>query len=149
MPNLTLPSALALTATLLLAAPAGAQTALTQRDSPHAFAATVQKLEQTIAARGLTLFAKVDHAAAAQQAGLALRPTTLLIFGNPKGGTPLMQAHPGLAIDLPMKALVWQADDGQVKVAVNPAELYQRHGLSEAQAQPLGAAAALVEAALR
>ena len=122
---------------------------LTQRDSPHAFGETVQRIEKTIEARGLTLFAKVDHSAAATGAGLALRPTTLLIFGNPKGGTPIMQAQPTAAIDLPLKALVWQGDDGKVKVAVNAAELYLRHGLNAEQAKPLAGAFAVVEAALK
>lgn len=118
-------------------------------DSPHPYADTVQRLERTIEARGLTLFAKIDHADAARKAGLTLRPTVVLVFGNPKGGTPLMQAQPLLAIDLPLKALVWQGDDGKVKVAVNGAEVYKRHGLNDEQAKPLAAASGMVEAALK
>ena len=136
---------------LVLALPARseAQAMLTQVDSPHAFGETVQRIEPTIAARGLTLFVKVDHSAAAASAGLTLRPTTLLDFGNPKGGTPIMQAQPTAAIDLPLKALVWQGDDGKVSVAVNAAEYYLRHGLSPEQAKPLASAVAVVEAALK
>ena len=133
---------------LVLALPArsDAQTMLTQVDSPHAFGETVQRIEKTIAARGLTLFAKVDHSAAAASVGLTLRPTTLLVCGNPKGGTPIVQAQPTAAIDLPLKALVWQGDDGKVSVAVNAAELYTRHGLSLEQAKPLASAAAVRQA---
>jgi uncharacterized protein (DUF302 family) len=126
-----------------------AQAVLVQADSPHSFSDTVQRLEKAIESRGLVMFAKIDHAAAADKAGLTLRPTQVLIFGNPKGGTPLMQAAPTVAIDLPLKALVWQGDDGKVKVAVNGAEVYKRHGLNDEQAKPLAGAAALVEAALK
>ena len=137
-----------LASALALPGTAGAQGQVTQIDSPHAFAETVQRLEKAIEAKGLIMVAKVDHSAAAEKVGQKLRPTQLLIFGNPKGGTPLMAAAPTVGIDLPMKALVWQGDDGKVKVAVNAAELYQRHGLSAEQVKPLGALAGLVEAAL-
>ena len=137
---------------LVLALPARseAQALLTQVDSPHAFGETVQRIERTIAARGLILLAKVDHSAAAASVGLTLRPTTLLVFGNPKGGTPIMQAQPTAAIDLPLKALVWQGDDGKVSVAVNAAEFYMRHGLGPEQTRLLATSAvAVVEAALK
>lgn len=134
---------------LVLSVAAQAQAMLTQIDSPHNFADTVQRVEKAAEARGLVVFAKIDHAAAAQNAGLALRPTQVLVFGNPKSGTPLMQQQPSVAIDLPLKALIWQGDDGKVKIAVNAADLYKRHGLSDEQAKPLGAAAGLVEAALK
>jgi uncharacterized protein (DUF302 family) len=140
-----------LLAATVLAASMGAQAQamLTQADSPHSFEQTVQRLEKIIEARGLVMFAKIDHADAAQKAGLTLRPTQVLIFGNPKGGTPLMQAAPTVAIDLPLKALVWQGDDGKVRVAVNAADVYKRHGLSDDQAKPLAGVAGLVEAALK
>lgn len=141
--------ALAGTCLLASALSAQAQSMLAQTDSPHGFADTVQRLEKTIEARGLVMFAKIDHAGAADKAGLKLRPTQVLIFGNPKGGTPLMQAQPGVAIDLPLKALIWEGDDGKVKVAVNAADLYKRHGLSDEQAKPLAAVMGLVEAALK
>jgi uncharacterized protein (DUF302 family) len=140
-----------LLAATFLAASMGAQAQvmLTQADSPHSFEQTVQRLEKTIEARGLVMFAKIDHADAAQKAGLTLRPTQVLIFGNPKGGTPLMHAAPTVAIDLPLKALVWQGGDGKVRVAVNAADVYKRHGLSDDQAKPLAGVAGLVEAALK
>jgi uncharacterized protein (DUF302 family) len=146
---MTLLTKLLVTAALVASLGAHAQPMLTQADSPHNFADTVQRLEKAIEARGLVMFAKIDHAEAAQKAGLTLRPTQLLIFGNPKSGTPLMQAIPTVAVDLPLKALVWQADDGKVRVAVNAADLYKRHGLSDEQAKPLAGVAGLVEAALK
>ena len=76
------------------------------------------------------MIAKVDHSAGATSVGMTLRPTMVLIFGNPKGSTPMMQVQPTLAIDLPLKALVWTADDGKVKVAVNASGIkfiYVRH----------------------
>lgn len=139
----------------LLAAAAPAQAAadaasITRLDSPHPFAETVSRIEKAINANGLTLFARIDHAAAAKKAGLEMKPTEVLVFGNPKGGTPLMQQHPLLALDLPLKALVWQGDDGKVSVALNGAAFYrQRHDLPEAPAQALGGAAAMVEKALK
>lgn len=140
---------LAVASVLATSLGAHAQSMLTQAESPHNFADTVQRLEKAIEARGLVMFAKVDHAEAAQKAGLTLRPTQVLIFGNPKSGTPLMQTNPTVAVDLPLKALVWQADDGKVRVAVNAADLYKRHGLSDEQAKPLAGVAGLVEAALK
>lgn len=136
---------------LVLALPAAAlaQSMLTQSSSPHTHAETVQRLEKAIEARGLTMVAKVDHSAAAAKAGMKLPPTVLLIFGNPKGGTPLMQAAPTMGIDLPMKALVWQDAGGKVQVAVNSTEFYGRHGLKAAQLEPLGAVAGLVQGALK
>lgn len=122
---------------------------LTEQASPHSFPETLTRLEKTVAARGLKLFARLDHAAAAKEAGLMLRPTTVLVIGNPKGGTALMQAQPTLAIDLPLKVLVWQADDGKVRVATNGAAYYQRHGVPDAAASTMAGVAGLVEAALK
>jgi len=93
---------------------------------------TMKRLEAEVKARGLTVFAHVDHAAGAAAVGLQLRPTDLLIFGNAKGGTPLMQAVQSIGIDLPLKALVWRDSDGVTWVSYNdPAWLAHRHGLSE------------------
>jgi len=91
---------------------------------------TLQRLEAMLHERNITIFALVDHSREAQKAGLQMRPTKLLIFGNPKGGTPLMQAAPSIAIDLPLKALVWQDEDGRVWLTYNdPAYLQHRHGI--------------------
>ena len=89
---------------------------------------TVQRLEAIFEAKGVTLFARVDHQAGAEKVGLALRPTVLLIFGNPKLGTPLMQCRQALAIDLPQKALIYEDANGKVWLAYNDLNyLRQRH----------------------
>ena len=91
---------------------------------------TMERLESAVAKRGLTVFARVDHAAGAAEVNLSLRPTDLLIFGNAKGGTPLMQAVQTAGIDLPLKALVWQDGDGSTWLSYNdPAWIAGRHGV--------------------
>ena len=115
---------------------------------------TAERLEAAIAAKGLTLFARVDHAAGAAAVGMPLRPTDVLIFGNAKGGTPLMQAAQTVGIDLPLKALVWQDAAGATWLSYNdPRWLARRHGLgpeAEAVASTLAAALdALAKAAIR
>jgi uncharacterized protein (DUF302 family) len=91
---------------------------------------TVDRLASVIEGAGLTVFARVDHGAGAASAGMELRPTELLIFGNPRGGTPLMQDQQTAGIDLPLKALVWQDADGAVWLTCNAAEwVADRHGL--------------------
>jgi uncharacterized protein (DUF302 family) len=93
---------------------------------------TMSRLEAEVRARGMTVFAHVDHAAGAAAVGLPLRPTDLLIFGAAKGGTPLMQAVQTIGIDLPLKALVWQDEAGATFLSYNdPAFLTHRHGLGE------------------
>ena len=94
---------------------------------------TMHRLEAEVRARGMTVFAHIDHAAGAAAAGLPLRPTDLLIFGNAKGGTPLMQALQTIGIDLPLKALVWQDAAGITWLSYNdPHWTAQRHGLDDA-----------------
>jgi uncharacterized protein (DUF302 family) len=94
---------------------------------------TMARLEAEIRARGMTVFAHIDHAAGATATGMTLRPTDLLIFGAAKGGTPLMQAVQTIGIDLPLKALVWQDEAGATFLSYNdPAYLAHRHGLGEA-----------------
>ena len=93
---------------------------------------TMSRLEAEIRAKGMTVFAHIDHGAGAAAAGLPLRPTDLLIFGAAKGGTPLMQAAQTIGIDLPLKALVWQDEAGVTFLSYNdPAYLTHRHGLGE------------------
>ena len=107
--------------------------------------ATIDRLEAAAKAKGMTIFARVDHGAGAAAAGLELRPTELLIFGNAKGGTPLMQAQQTIGIDLPLKALAWQDAAGKTWLSYNdPAWLAARHGI----AQDGGAVAKTLEAAL-
>jgi uncharacterized protein (DUF302 family) len=97
---------------------------------------TMNRLEAAVKAKGMTIFARIDHAAGASAAGLSLRPTEVLIFGNAKGGTPLMQSVQTIGLDLPLKALVWQDISGKTWLSYNdPAWLAKRHGLSgEAEA---------------
>jgi uncharacterized protein (DUF302 family) len=106
---------------------------------------TMDRLEAEVKAKGMTVFARIDHAAGATEVGLSLRPTEVLIFGNPKGGTPLMQQAQTIGIDLPLKALVWQDASGVTWLAYNdPGWLARRHGLGSAVAAPgSGMAAAL------
>jgi len=93
---------------------------------------TVGKLKAILKAQGVTLFALVDHSGEAEKAGFAMRPTKLLIFGSPKAGTPLMVAAPSIAIDLPLKILVWEDAQGKVWVSYNsPDYLKERHGLPQ------------------
>jgi uncharacterized protein (DUF302 family) len=90
---------------------------------------TMNRFEAEVKARGMTVFARIDHAAGAAAVGLPLRPTELLIFGNAKGGTPLMQSVQTIGIDLPLKALVWQDESGKTWLSYNdPAWLAKRHG---------------------
>jgi uncharacterized protein (DUF302 family) len=92
---------------------------------------TMTRLEAAVKARGMTVFARIDHAAGAAGAGLSLRPTELLIFGNAKAGTPLMQTVQTTGIDLPLKALVWEDASGATWLSYNdPAWLAQRHGVA-------------------
>src|ERR1700680_564693 len=103
--------------------------------TPYPARDTVERLLGALATRTMTVFARIDHAAGAASAGLALRPTEVVIFGNPKGGTALMQDRQSAGIDLPLKALVWEDADGQVWLGYNdPAWIAQRHGLGAASA---------------
>ncbi len=105
-----------------------AQNGLIHLPSQHTVEETMQRLEALLTERAITIFARIDHSGEAAKAGLTMRATKLLIFGSPKGGTPLMQAAPSLAIDLPLKALFWQDADGKVWLTYNdPSYLQQRH----------------------
>ena len=98
--------------------------------SEYPVAETIDRLAELVTARGLHVFARIDHADGAASAGIALRPTQLLIFGNPTGGTPLMQDRQTAGIDLPVKALAWEDADGRVWLSYDDAAwIAQRHGL--------------------
>ena len=100
--------------------------------SKHSVDETLQRLETLLQEKNISVFAKVDHSGEAAKTGMEMRPTKLLIFGNPKGGTPLMQATPTVGIDLPLKALVWQDASGSTWLSYNdPAWVVQRHGLDD------------------
>ena len=103
---------------------------LVMLDSPLSPKDTMDRVEAEIVARGMTVFARVDHSAGAAAVGLPLRPTEVLVFGNARGGTPLMQAVQTIGIDLPLKFLVWQEADDRTRLAYNdPQWLAERHGL--------------------
>src|SRR6266550_6484779 len=95
---------------------------------------TMDRLEAAIRAQGMKVFARIDHAAGASEAGLELRPTEVIIFGNARGGTPLMQSVQTIGIDLPLKALVWQDAKGKTWLSYNePSWIAQRHGVTNAE----------------
>ena len=109
-----------------------AENGLTTLASQHSVKATIDRLESAAKAKGMTIFARVDHAAGATSVGLSLRPTELLIFGNARGGTPLMQLAQTVGIDLPLKALAWEDAAGKTWLSYNePAWLAERHGAEE------------------
>jgi uncharacterized protein (DUF302 family) len=110
---------------------------------------SIERLEAAFREKGLKLFAVIDHSGEAEKIGLTMRPTKVLIFGSPKAGTPLMIAAPSLAIDLPLKALVAEDDDGRVTVSYNsPEYLQQRHGFPADLIRNLAGAGALIEKAV-
>jgi len=117
--------------------------------SPRSVPETLKKLQTLLEARGLKLFALIDHSGEAEKAGLKMRPTQLLIFGSPKGGTPVMVAAPTLAIDLPLKTLVWEDAGGKVWVSYNsPDYLQQRHSIPADLVKNIAGVGALVEKAV-
>jgi len=110
---------------------------------------TMGRLETLAKARGLTIFARIDFSGDAQKVGLAMRPAQLLIFGNPKAGTPLMIVSPSIAIDLPLKALAWEDGDGKVWLSYNkPEYLMERHGIPKELLKNISAIEALAEKAV-
>jgi uncharacterized protein (DUF302 family) len=117
--------------TVLAVSPASGADGIVTKPSAFSVAETIERLEKNARERDFVIVARIDHAAAATKAGLELRPTVLLIFGNPKGGTPLMQNAPSIGLDLPLKALAWEDAAGRTWLAYNdPQWLAQRHGLS-------------------
>ena len=122
---------------------------LTRVASPHSVEETVERLESLLKERNLQLFAFIDHSGEAEKVGLTMRPTKLLIFGSPKGGTPVMGAAPTIAIDLPLKALVSQDESGQVWVTYNtPEYLQQRHDVPGDLVKNISGVGALVAKAV-
>ena len=93
--------------------------------SNHSVDETVERLTGILVTKGVTLFALIDHSGEAERAGMKMPPTKLLIFGNPKGGTPLMLAAPSIAIDLPLKLLIWEDSQGKVRISYNSLEYLQ------------------------
>ena len=105
---------------------------LVELKSPYNVHDTMNRLEEIVKQRNLNVFARIDHAAGAAKAGKSLRPTELLIFGNPQGGTPLMECSQSAGIDLPLKMLIWEDDTAQAWLGYNdPAYLARRHGITQ------------------
>ncbi|HZW96468.1 MAG TPA: DUF302 domain-containing protein [Candidatus Eremiobacteraceae bacterium] len=103
---------------------------IVDKPSNHTVEQTVDRLKSILQAKGVTLFAVIDHSGEAEKVGMKMPPTKLLIFGSPKAGTPLMLAAPSIAIDLPLKILVWEDAQGKAWISYNSAAyLQQRHGL--------------------
>ena len=124
-----------LVAFVLLALPVSAfagDSGIISKPSKYSVAETLDRLESVLKSKGITVFARIDHSGEAERVGLTMRPTQLLIFGNPKTGTALMASAPSIAIDLPLKALAWQDENGEVWLSYNsPAYMKQRHDLKE------------------
>lgn len=118
--------------------------------SPYSVPETLKRIETIVQARGLAILARIDHSGDAAKVGLTMHPTELLIFGNPKAGTPLMVASPTLAIDLPLKTLVWKDGGGKVWVSFNsPEYLKQRHNIPEVLLKNISGVSLIVEEAVR
>jgi uncharacterized protein (DUF302 family) len=116
--------------------------------SHHAVGETMDRIEALLKQRGIMVFARIDFSGDAARAGLTMRPEQLLIFGNPKAGTPLMQAEPVAGLDLPLKALVWQDADARTWIAYNdPQYVVRRHALAAALSASLAATAPILEEA--
>jgi uncharacterized protein (DUF302 family) len=122
---------------------------LTQIASPWSVEETVERLESILKERNLQVFALIDHSGEAEKVGMKMRPTKLLIFGSPKGGTPVMLAAPTIAIDLPLKALISEDESGQVWITYNtPQYLEQRHAVPQDLVKNISGVAALVAKAV-
>ena len=122
---------------------------LTRVASPHSVEETIERLQSILKERNLQLFAFIDHSGEAEKAGLKMRPTKLLIFGSPKGGTPVMVAAPTIAIDLPLKALISEDEGGKVWVTYNtPEYLQQRHNVPGDLVKNISGVGALVAKAV-
>jgi uncharacterized protein (DUF302 family) len=121
---------------------------IVSRHSHHTVAGTVAKLLDLLHAKGITVFAVIDHSGEAEKVGLKMRPTKLVVFGSPKAGTPLMLAAPSVAIDLPLKLLVWEDAEGKTWISFNDPEFLRgRHHFPPELVQNIAAAAALAEKA--
>ena len=117
--------------TLMLAATTYADSGLITVKSAHDVKTTADRLESVLKQKGMNVFGRINHAQGAQKVGKELRPTELIIFGNPKVGTPLMQCRQSVGIDLPQKALIWQDEQGQVWLSYNdPNYLVERHQIT-------------------
>jgi uncharacterized protein (DUF302 family) len=120
------------------------------KPSPYSVDETIQRLDEVVRGKDLTVFARIDHRAGAREAGLDMQDEQVLIFGNPRAGTPLMVARPLAGLDLPLRVLVWRASDGRVWASYqDSAFIARRYGLPDGLEKNISAVAALVDAALR
>ncbi|HEY9620964.1 MAG TPA: DUF302 domain-containing protein [Crinalium sp.] len=118
--------------------------------APYSVTETIDRLVAILQAKGITIFARIDQQAEAEKVGLSLRPTQLLLFGNPQAGTPLMVAEPAIALDLPLKILAWEAADGKVWLSYNdPNYLKQRFSLPDELVKNIAVIAPLIEQILK
>jgi uncharacterized protein (DUF302 family) len=118
--------------------------------SPYSVTETLNRLAAILQAKGITIFARIDQQAEAEKVGLSLRPTQLLLFGNPQAGTPLMVAEPTIALDLPLKILAWEATDGKVWLSYNdPNYLQHRFSLADELVKNIAVIAPLIEQILK
>jgi uncharacterized protein (DUF302 family) len=129
---------------------ADAEQGIVRIPSHYSVAVTMERLETILKERGVMIFARIDFSGDAQRAGLPMRPQQMLIFGNPKGGTPLMVAVPTAGLDLPLKALVWEDTAGNAWIAYNdPQYIVKRHGLAANLSANLAAVIPLIERAAK
>jgi len=120
------------------------------KPSPYTVDETIRRLDEVVRGKGLTVFARIDHRAGAREVGLDMQDEQVLIFGSPRAGTPLMVARPLVALDLPLRVLVWRASDGRVWATYQDgAFIAKRYGLSDTLEKNISGLAGLVDAALR
>ncbi len=135
---------------LMLSLPAyAADNGIISKPSKYSVAETIDRVEAVAKEKGATVIARVNHSAGAEKVGMKMRPTQLLIFGNPKTGTPLMLSAPSMAIDLPLKVIAWEDDKGKVWLGYNsPEYLRKRHGFDKDLVKNLAAVEAIANKAL-
>ena len=126
-----------------------ADNGLISKPSKYSVPETLDRLEAAVKSKGITVFARIDHSGEAAKVGMKMRPTQLLIFGNPKSGTALMNSSPSIAIDLPLKALAWEDENGKVWLSYNsPAYMKQRHDIKDEFMKNIAAIGSFVDQAV-
>lgn len=127
-----------------------ADNGIVSKESRYSVSETITRLEAVLKGKGIAIFARIDHAGEAEKAGLKMRPAQLLIFGNPKAGTPIMNAAPLAALDLPLKALAWQDAEGKIWLSYNdPIYIKERFKLPDDLMKPITGIGGLMDAALK
>ena len=134
---------------LLSVSAVAADNGIISKSSKYSVPESLNRLEAVLMSKGITIFVRIDHSGEAEKVGLKMRPTQLLIFGNPKTGTAVMNSSPSVAIDLPLKALAWEDERGKVWVSYNsPAYMKQRHDLKDEFMKNFAAVGSLIDEAL-